>query len=412
MRYVILGSSIAGLSAARAIREQDTRGEIVIVTTEAGRPYYRPLIPLLIEGSKQESDLALGDDPLGRLNANMSVRAAERVDTKRKTVYLSGKKKLAYDRLLIATGARPIVPKTPGLAGKHLHLLRTMADAKALRQAAAMARHVVVIGGGMVGIKAATALRHLADPPQVTVVEKEDHLLPLRLDAQGAEIVGRALEQDGVVVMTDTTVVSLSTKKGRPSAVRLSGNRSLPADLVIAAIGVRPNREFLKGSGIRMSSGVLVDNGLRTSAPDVYAAGDVAEWCDASAGNPFVSALWSNAVEMGRIAGLNMAGNAAQSRGFLPVMNAAEIAGVPFISAGIVEPGKGFESAAARRNGTYRKVVMQGDRVVGMSFVGDIRNAGVYVSMIRNRVPITRSRDRFLRGAATYADVATGSGST
>lgn len=401
MRYVILGGSIAGLSAARAIREQDKGSEIVMVSAENSGPYFRPLIPMLIDGSKQEADLVMPDDPLRALGVNVSFRAAERVDAGMKTVFLSGKKKLAYDRLLIATGARPAVPKIAGMAPDRMFVMRTMADAHALASAAKTARSVVVIGGGMVGVKTATALRHLPKPPAVTIVEQQEHILPLRLDREGAALVQKALEKEGIECIAATSV-----QKAAGRTLSFRNGKNLGADLVVAAVGVRPNIEFLKGSGIRTANGVVVDSRLLTSVPDVYAAGDVAETRDAVTGRSFASALWTNAVDMGRLAGRNMAGDRAEGLSALPVMNAAEVCGVPMISAGEVEAGTGHEVGVSRRNGSLRKVVLQKDRVVGMSFIGDIRNAGVYVSMIRNGIPVRGDRDRFLRGLATYADVA------
>ncbi len=405
MRYVILGGSIAGLSAARAIRERDRDGEIVIVTTERGAPYYRPLIPLLIDGSKQNADVEMPDDPYRTLRTNLSVRTVEKIDSKKKTVFLHGKRKLAYDRLLIATGARPKVPRIPGLPGDSLYVLRTALDARELKSTAAKARQIVVIGGGMVGIKTAEALRRMPHRPEITVIEREDHLLPLRLDKEAAAVLQKALEQKGLRFVLPATVRKAVVAGARKTLV-LDGKRKVAADLVIAAVGVQPNIEFLKGSGIRTRSGILVDERLQTSVPGVYAAGDVIECKDAVTGASFVSALWTNAAETGRIAGMNMAGGAAAAAGLLPVMNAAEIAGIPIISAGIVEPRRGLERVTNRAKDILRTVVMQEDRVVGMSFLGDIRNAGVYIALIRNRVPLRGDRDRFLRGAAAYADLA------
>ncbi len=408
MRYVILGGSIAGLSAVRAIRGQDKGSEIVLVSDESTGPYFRPLIPMLIDGSKNEADLAVPDDPLKQLEVNVCVRAAERVDTKTKTVYLSGRKKLAYDRLLIATGARPALPKVPGLAPDRMFVMRTMADARVLAKAAKEARQVVVIGGGMVGVKTASALRHLSNALQVTIVEQEDHILPLRLDQDGAAIVQKALERQGIACITASTVERAEAAKNGQLVLSLKGSKKLAANLVVAATGVRPNTEFLKGSSIKTGKGVLVDGRLMTSAKDVYAAGDVVKCKDAVSGRSFTSALWTNAADMGRQAGRNMAGGKAEGIEALPVMNAAEIAGVPMVSAGQVEPGKGFEVGVTRENGSLRKVVMQKDRVVGMAFVGDIRNAGVYVNMIRHRIPVVGMKERFLKGMATYADVLAG----
>ena len=155
MRYVILGGSIAGLTAAKTIRSLDKQGEIVIVSAENLPAYYRPLIPFLVQDSKKESDLFLTEDVVKEVGANFSCRKAERIDRSSKTVFLSGRKKLAYDRLLIATGASPLIPNIPGINSPSVHVLRTMADALRLKESVKRAKQAVVIGGGMVGIKAA-----------------------------------------------------------------------------------------------------------------------------------------------------------------------------------------------------------------------------------------------------------------
>ena len=162
----------------------------------------------------------------------------------------------------------------------------------------------------------------------------EKHILPLRLDQRGAAIVTPHVEQEGISVLTGTTVKAIITKGDTVEAVKLVNGRTLPADVVIIGAGVRPNVAFLKGSGIAVRKGVVVDKMLRTNLTDVYAAGDVAETRDLVTGQSFVSGLWTNAVEMGRLAGMNMTGSSVSCEGYLPVMNATEIANIPVISAG------------------------------------------------------------------------------
>jgi NAD(P)H-nitrite reductase large subunit len=406
MRYVILGGSIAGLTAAKTIRSLDKQGEIVIVSAENSPAYYRPLIPFLVQDAKKESDLFLTEDVLKEVKADFSNRTAERIDRSAKTVFLSGRKKLAYDRLLIATGASPLIPNIPGINSPSVHVLRTMTDALRLKESVKRAKQAVVIGGGMVGIKAAAALRHCPFPISVTIVEMGKHILPLRLDQRGAAIVTPHLEQEGISVLTGTTVKVVITKGDMVEAIKLANGRMLPADVVIIGAGARPNVAFLKGSGIAVRKGVVVDKMLRTNLPDIYAAGDVAETRDIVTGRSFASGLWTNAVEMGRLAGMNMAGSSASCEGYLPVMNATEVANIPIISAGMIEPGRGYQATVTDTDGGYRKVVMKDGLVAGICFVGDVTNAGVYVNMIKNRVPVRNGKDKMQRGTATYADIA------
>lgn len=414
MRYVIIGGSIAGLSAAQAIREQDKAADIRVISGEQAGPYYRPVIPYLISGQKSEADISYPDDRLTGKGIAPVLGTAIKVDAKKKEVLLASGDRLSYDALLLAMGSVPLKPLIPGLDGEGAYPLRNRDQAVRIHEAAKAAGSAVVIGGGLVGIKAALALRELrrttgAGPREVTVVEMLPEILNGRIDRQGSRIIRNAVEQEGVTVLTNRGVKKVIRDHGAVTGVKLSSGGTLAADLVVVAAGVRPNLSCLRGSGVRTNKGVLIDGSLRTNVAGIYAAGDVAEGRDLLNGKNAVSGLWGNAVEMGRAAGMNMAGGKVNYPGFLPVMNASEIAGIPFVSAGLIDAeGKKYRTTSRRDGKNYWKLVFEGDFLVGAVLVGDLKNAGMYTSLIKNHVPIGRARERIEKRSAGYVDLLNG----
>jgi len=410
MRYLIIGGSMAGISAVRAIRENDPSADITVISGEKTGPYYRPVIPYLIAGRKSERDILYPDDPLKGMNVYSKLGTAIGVETKKREVLLASGERLSFDALLLATGGVPLKPAIPGLDGIGVYPLRNMAQAIQISNAADPSRSAVVIGGGLVGIKAALALQERnratgKGPREVTVIETLPEILSGRLDQRAANIIRAAVEQAGVAVLTNTGVSSIIRSHSAVSGVKLSSGKMLKADLVVVAAGVRPNISYLKHSGIKTKRGILVNESLRTNIAGIYAAGDVVEGRELLTNKNAVSGLWSNAVEMGRAAGMNMAGGKVNYPGFLSVMNASELAGIPFISAGLIEAEGGKYKTILRGNGKdYWKLVLDGDFLVGAVFVGDLKNAGIYVNLIRNHVPISRGRDKLERRIAAYVD--------
>lgn len=409
MRYVIIGGSVAGISAAKEIRENDSSGEIVMISGEKSGPYFRPMIPLLIAGQKSEEDILYPEDQLPGKSINAICGTVIEVDAKKKEVLLASGERLAFDTLLIATGGAPLKPAIPGLEGEGVYPLRSMAHAIQIRDAVPTAVSAVVIGGGLVGIKAALALREQAissgkTPREVTVIETLPEILSGRLDRRGAEIIRAAVMQQGISVLTGENVSEVVRRQSAVSGVKLSSGRTIKTDLVIVAAGVKPDIAYLKNSGIQTNRGVLVNELLQTNIADVYAAGDAVEGEDLVTGQTVVSGLWTNAVEMGRTAGMNMAGRNVKYPGFLSVMNAAELAGIPFVSVGVIEPGIGYKTIIHDRDYGYSKLVFKDDFLEGAIFVRDLKNAGIYTNLIKNRIPVTRLKDKIARRAAQYSD--------
>lgn len=289
---------------------------------------------------------------------------------------------------MLATGSTPVLPPVAGLEGEGVFTLRTAADALGIRAYAEreMVQAAVVLGGGLVGVKAAEALRRAG--LRVTLVERLPFILYPAADATAAAILSRRLEEAGVTVLTGVTAGEVAPKRGKVEAVRV-GSQWIAAQLVVVAAGVRPNLAFLKGSNIACKAGILVDEHLQTNVPGIWAAGDVVEYRDILRGRSMVSGLWPNAVAMGRVAGANIAGVPLRYEGFLPVLSATEVGGLPFISAGVGADSEGeYETFSFREGENYRKLVFEGERLVGFLAVGEVDRAGFLVGLIKSQVPL------------------------
>lgn len=296
MRYVIIGGSIAGSSAARAIRSRDSDADIMVVSDEKTQPYYRPLIPAVI--MKHDADIGLGnkfDAPLGIRTIHAR---ATNLDRLAKEVTFSSGDRIRYDKLLIATGGSPVIPDVPGLPGNNVFTLRTLDDAHAIQADARQRKNAVVLGGGFVGIEAAIALKRVG--LKVSIIEKLGRILTEKLDKRASAIISGLLKQADIDIITNQQDYEIERVGGAVRSVRLASGRIIDADLIIVAVGTRPNTDVFRNTGLAINKGIVISESLQTSDPDVYAAGDVVEYRDILSNTISVSGLWANAEEMGR----------------------------------------------------------------------------------------------------------------
>lgn len=386
-RYVIIGGSAAGMAAAETIRCHDPHGRVVILSEEIDAPYYRPMIPFLISGRKRGSDICLQ----GRgfyCSPDVEVRLATRarkIDTHAATVATDRGESIPYDRLLIATGSRPRIPADiAGLNSDGVFALRTLADARRMTARAENTSHAILLGGGLLNLKAAFAL--LERGIKVTMVVYSPEVLSQLMEPADALLIRHALDQAGLTILTGCNAGQILCDHAGVRAVALDNGLELACRMVCIGKGVQPNADWLDGREIKIDHGVVVDKFTRTSVANVHAAGDVAVTYDPTTGEPIVTGLWTNAVEMGRCAGANMAGRPAAYGGTFGIMNATQVAHMPFVSMGRVHTtGTDYEIHCKSGAASYRKLVFSppGDRLVGAVFVGDIAGAGLYRAIIR-----------------------------
>jgi nitrite reductase (NADH) large subunit len=403
MRQVIIGGSIAGISAAKAIRLSDPSAEITIFSAEKTRPYYRPMIPSLIK--RQEVDITFDDDIEKKYGIEFMYAEATGLDTAKQEVQFASGRHVAYDRLLIATGSRPLIPDIPGIRGKGVFTIRTAADALGIKARAGEAENAVILGGGLVGIKTAIALKKFG--LEATVIERLGQILYRRFDKRGAEIISGILRREGVAARTGISISEVVRAGGTVRSVRLSSGETLAADMLVVAVGTEPNVGVVKGSDVRINRGIVINEYLQTSVSGIYAAGDVVEYTDLVTGKSSVSALWMNAEEMGRLAGRNMAGAKAKYSGFLSVLNSAEIFDVPVMAIGRIDADpadKDYETLVEDNIESYKKLVFKGSILAGAVFINDVENAGIYTNLIRNGIPIGPLKEEAIKGSLRYID--------
>lgn len=392
---VIVGNSVAAIAALEAFRAVDATTPLTVVTREKLPAYSRPLI-MSVEGDLTK--LYYRDRAFYRKHRVTVIHAAATaISPKTKTVALAGGKQLRYGKLLLTVGGAPVIPKFAVTAPDKLFTFTTLADAQRLVVAARGKRNAVVIGCGMIGIKAAEFLRGLR--LGVTIVELQDKPFAGVLDAAAGELVARRLREHVTLVLGESV-----TAVG-PDGVRLSGGRELPADLVIAAVGVVPDLALARGAGLKVRRGIVVDDRMRTSAKDIFAAGDCVEALDILAGVKRPLPVWPLASRQGRVAGSNLAGKAATYAGGF-MLNSVDVFGLPLITLGLSTAADGEIFTVNRPETlTYKKIIVRDQRVIGAIFVNDIDRAGIITGLIRDRVDVTTFKADLLNDDFGYIHV-------
>jgi len=394
MRYLIVGNSAAGIFAAETIRGLDPNGQITMISKENCLPYSRCLTSYFLGKEIPEEMMYIRDkDYYSETGIDFQAGNVERVDADSKSVLLDSGEVVTYDKLLIATGSSPFNPPLEGSDVDGVFELRTLDDAKAMANFAPKVKAAVVMGAGLVGLKGAHGLHELGI--DVSIVGSAPQVLRHSIDVEAASILTRALEEEGYRVLLNTKVVKVLSEMntdGRMTVagVLLSNGEQIPCQMIIRAVGVRPNVKLVSGSGVLVNYGIIIDEEMQTSVKDIYAAGDVAEGLCLLSGAKYVRALWPTATEQGIFAGGNMAGVKRLYHGTM-ALNSAVISGVKIVSVGQMNlpPGEGSVLRASEPGKNYyRKFLILDGRLVGMIMVGDIRGAGILSGLIRKRAKV------------------------
>lgn len=402
MRIIIIGNSATAVGAVESIRQHDQSVEVMIISEEPHTIYSRPLLSHYLAGEIDRSRLAYrGSDFYVR--HHIKALLEDRVTTlepEAHRVRTASGAEFPYDKLLIATGGQPIVPPTPGLELEGVFTMTRLTDAERLLTylRTHTVRRVTVVGGGMIGMKVTDALVKRA--LEVTMVELAPLILSAALDQTASQMVADRLREAGVAIHTENSITAIGARDGHVAEVTLKDGRTLPCDCVIFGVGVRPNADLARQAGIRVNRGIVVDEFMRTSAPDVYAAGDVAEAYDLVVDMNRTVAIWPNAYRQGAIAGAHMVGISRPDMGGV-AMNTVEALGLPAMSIGYGNAPEGEFEVVAELDGShqrYRRLVLKGNRLVGAILVGQIDRAGIYTGLIRHRIDISEHRRNLLSG--------------
>ncbi len=369
-RCVIVGTGMAGLATAEALLARDDRWRVTMLGEEPDPTYNRIQLSKLLAREAGPGDLHVAARP------EIDVRtgcAAARIDLAGREVTDARGEVHRYDALVVATGSRPFVPP---VAGGPLHVFRTRADVRGIEAAIAEgARRAVVLGGGLLGLEAAAGLRGRG--LAVTVVEAGPRLMGRQLDRDAAAMVQQALADRGVVALTGRTAARIG-----PESVELDDGAHVPADLVVASAGIRPETALAAAAGIPVARGISVDDAMRAGAADVLAVGECAEHRGA------VHGLWAPLAEQAKVAGATIAGDPAAFHGAVTATT-LKVAGLDLYTGGSAEPPSGCDELVLRdtRARTYRKLVLDGDRLVGAILLGDAADARRCTAALRGDGP-------------------------
>jgi NAD(P)H-nitrite reductase large subunit len=403
-KYVIIGGFAGAVGAVEAIREVDPAGDITVISEEPNYSYSRPMISDYLSGEANQEKMAFPTEDFWNKNKvqTLLLMKAVKLDLSQKTVELENAEKINFDKLLIATGGKPFIPKMEGTTKKGVYNFTTILDSQRIDEAITInkAQKAVVIGGGLIGISATEAL--VKRGLKVTVIELKNWILNLVLDKEAAKIIETVIQKEGVSIKTGRTVQRILGRKDEDDAVGgviLDDGTTMECDMVVVAVGVIPRTELAAQTDLKLNRGILVDRYMQTSVPNVYACGDVAEAYDFINKTNRVLALWPVARIGGRIAGYNMTGQKCEYPG-ATAMSAFNYFGVPIISVGLttLEETEGFETLIVhdKEKNVYRKIVLKDETIVGMTLVGDVESAGTIFNLMKNRINVERFKHKLI----------------
>jgi NAD(P)H-nitrite reductase large subunit len=381
--YLIIGNGAAGNAAAAAIRKHDQEGQIHIFCRQSYPFYYVPALPEYLAGEKELNQFTIHD--LGwyeknRLDLHLETEIT-RIDPDRKVAETGKGESYQYDKLLLATGSYSFVPPIKGGDSEGVYTLKNFDDARTIKERARDSRRAGLIGGGLLGLEAGNGLRKAG--LKVTVVEFFPRLLPRQMDVPGAAILQKQLEEMGFTFFLGAKTQEIVRESSGLTIVLESGDR-ISADMVLISAGVRPELTLAKTLGLEIDKGVKVDDTMRTSREDIFAAGDLVEHRGRFYG------IWPACIEQGEVAGAVMAGQEATYEGTVPA-NTLKVVGIDLFSAGDIDAEGNLEAMVSKDEGrkTYRKLVIKDNILVGAILLGDIRGSAEIQQAIKAKKDVS-----------------------
>ncbi len=398
--YIIIGNGVAANTAAESIRKNDPQGSIRMFSKEKNHYYYIPALPEYLAGEKDVAGITLHDATWYRdagIELHLETEVSS-VDPDAGTVTTSGGATFSYDKLLLATGGYSFVPPITGSDTEGVYTLRTIADADTIRNKAAAAKELVLIGGGLLGLEAGNGLRRAG--LNVTVVEFFPRLLPRQMDEAGAAVLQRQMEQMGFSFRLGAKTSEI-VRAGEKLVVSLEGGEQLTADMVLVSAGVRPELGLAQSLQADIDKGVQVDDFMQTGRRNIYAAGDLIEHRGRFYG------IWPAAMEQGRIAGKCMAGENESYNGTVPA-NTLKVVGIDLTAAGDIDADSNHEAIVHTDTdkNVYRKIVIQDDVIIGTILLGDISGSDRIMAAMKNRTSIAGMKEDMKNPAFDFSRIA------
>lgn len=394
MKYIVIGASAAGISAAETIRKLDSRNEVIVVSADE-KIYSRCMLHHVIAGKRSIDSISFIHKDFFEKNAIQWMKGMKVTDIlfDKQEIILQDGKNISYDRLLIATGSKAFLPPIKGLDNaRNVFKLRDISDVNEILEVAKNAKSALIIGAGLVGLDAASGLMERG--LQVSIVEMADRVLPLQLDYQAANNYQKLFEQSGVKVYTGVSVSEAVTDMdGQIRSVRLNNSMEVECDIIVAAAGVMPDIDFIKENTLKIDRGIVVNDQMKTSVQHVFAAGDVTGQ----------SAIWPNAVKQGIVAAYNMTGMEKHIHDFFTAKNTINLLGLETVSLGFVDaPDLTYSVDTINKNGIYKKIIYKDGIVYGIILQKDIARCGFWTHVIKEKLKINSSQKNIFN--LSYAD--------
>lgn len=396
-QYVVIGNGVAAVGCIEGIRKEDAAGKIIVISEEPHPVYCRPLISYYLEGKTNLERMAYRDKNFyERMECEVLYgKKAVQIDPSTKQIALNDDTVIPYDKLCIATGSSPFVPPFTGLESvEQKHSFMTIDDMLELEASINENSDVLIVGAGLIGLKCAEGLKDRVS--SITICDLADRVLSSILDADCAAIMQKHLEQNGINFMLNDSAISFD----KNTAFMKSG-KTVRFDVLVLAVGVRANTSLIKGIGGEVNRGILISNKMETSIPDIYAAGDCTEGEDISFHDKRVLAILPNAYMQGNCAGINMAGGSSVFDKGIP-MNSIGFFGLHAMTAGSYYTAEqGCELYEEKSEGTLKRLFTRGDYLTGFILIGATERAGIYTSLIRERIPLSSIDFEMLKKTAT-----------
>lgn len=390
--YVIVGGGVASVACIEGIRQTDKDGKIFLISGEGKPTYCRPLISYYLQGITDFEKMKYRPDGFYAENGvELIFGKADKIDTENKAINVGGRL-IRYDKLCVATGSTPFVPPFAGLdTVKNKTAFMTEDDALYIGKNLSPDTKVLIIGAGLIGLKCAEGL--VGKVGAITVSDLATRVLSSILDDECATYMQKVLEERGVTFMLGDSVRAFDK-----NTATFNSGKVVDFDLLVLAVGVRANASLVKDAGGKTNRGIIVNDEMQTSLKDVYAAGDCAEGYDASINSNRIIAILPSAYSQGFTAGVNMAGSEKSLKNDFP-LNAIGFFGLHALTAGAYT-GELYEEKTASG---IKRLFFDENKLVGFILIGDVKGAGIYTSLIKNKTELTENMKKMLEKSPTLA---------